>query len=119
MKIKIEFEDKIYTYDNEGKNEDCYIEKTTKTFEQTKFKGRVLRNLLEIQGIFEGKQEDTFTIGDYDLMCEFLVNTFDNQFTTDDLLDGLETHEIMGCFGQVAEEIMKKTNDKMGKIAKK
>lgn len=118
MKIKIEFEDKIYTQDEE-KNEVCHTEKTIKTFEQTKFKGRVLRNLLEIQGVFDGKQEDTFTIEDYDLMCEFLVNTFDNQFTTDDLLDGLETHEIMGYFTQVAEEVMKKTNDKMGKLAKK
>jgi len=91
-----------------------------KTFEQTKFKGRVLRNLLEIQELFEEREKTgEFKVSDLDLMTEFLVNTFDNQFTTDDLLDNLETHEIMEHFRQVAQETMKKSNDKMGKLAKK
>lgn len=91
-----------------------------KIFEQTKFKGRVLRNFLEIEEIFEEREKTgEFKASDLDLMTEFLVNTFDNQFTTDDLLDNLETHEIIEYFRQVAQETMKKTNDKMGKLAKK
>lgn len=91
-----------------------------KNFEQTKFKGRILRNLLEIQNILEEREEaQEFKVEDLDIMCEFIVNTFDNQFTTDDILDNLEFHEIIVFFKQIAEEIMKKTNGKMGKLAKK
>lgn len=96
------------------------IKMENKTHEQTKFKGRVLRNLLEIQGLLEARQEDeAFKVEDLDIMCEFLVNVFDNQFTTDDLLDNLEFYEIISYFRQVTEEIMKKTNDKMSKLGKK
>lgn len=91
-----------------------------KTFEQTKFRGRTLRNLLEIQGQLEVKQEEgTFKAEDLDMMCEFLVNVFDNQFTSDDVLDNLEFFEIIQYFKQVAEEIMKRTNSKMGALTKK
>lgn len=90
------------------------------TYEQTKFKGRILRNLLEIQDTLEQRQEENvYKKEDLDLMCEFLVNTFDSKFTSDDLLDNLEFYEIIGYFRQVAEEIMKKTNNKMGKLVKK
>ena len=91
-----------------------------KTYEQLHFRGRALRNLLEIQGILEERQdENTFKVEDLDMITEFLANVFDGQFTSDDLLDNLEFYEIIGYFRQVAEEIMKKTNDKMGKLAKK
>jgi hypothetical protein len=96
------------------------IKLDNKNFEQTKFKGRALRNLLEIQDELESKQEEgAFKKEDLDIMCEFIVNVFDNQFTSDDLLDELEFHEIIQYFRQIAEEIMKKTNDKMGKLIKK
>lgn len=91
-----------------------------KTYEKLRFKGRVTRNLLEIQGILSDKESrGEFTTEDLDMMCEFLVNVFENEFTTDDLLDGLEFHEIIAYFRQVAQEIMKKTNDKMEALAKK
>lgn len=91
-----------------------------KTYEQTKFRGRALRNLLEIQDILQNRQEEgNFKVEDLDLMCEFVVNVFDNKFTTDDLLDNLEFHEIISYFKQVAEEIKKKTNSKMEQLGKK
>jgi len=90
-----------------------------KSYEQTKFKGRALRNLLEIQNILEEREEESFKVDDLDIMCEFIANVFDNQFTSDDLLDNLEFHEIMECFKKIAEEIMKKTNNKMEKLGKK
>jgi len=89
-------------------------------YEQLKFKGRILRNLLEIQDrLTEQAANDSFTTKDLDVMCEFLVDTFDNQFTSDDLLDNLEFAEIVEYFRQIASEIMKKTNTKMEKLAKK
>lgn len=91
-----------------------------KTFEQLHFKGRALRNMLEIQGLLEAREEEqSFKIEDLDMITEFLVNVFDGQFTSDDLLDNLEFYEIVGYFRQVAQEIMKKTNDKIGKVIKK
>lgn len=89
-----------------------------KTFEQLKFKGRIVRNLLEIEEQLEAKN-GRFDKNDLDVICEFLANTFDGSFSSDDLLDELEFPEIIGYFRQVQQEVAKKTNKKMSELAKK
>lgn len=96
------------------------IKLENKTYEQTKFKGRKVRNLLEVQSVLENKEsEGNFKAEDIDLITEFIANCFENEFTSDNLLDSLEYYEILMIFHQIAEEISKRTNDKMGKLAKK
>lgn len=41
-----------------------------------------------------------------DMMIGFLVNIFDNQFTEDELLDGLALNELQPTFMKVVESIM-------------
>ncbi|HBJ2613335.1 TPA: hypothetical protein LA742_001796 [Clostridium botulinum] len=89
-----------------------------KTYEQTKFKGRISRNLLEIQQHLEEVGED-FKASDLDLLCEFIANVFDNKFTTDDLLDEFEFADIILTFRKIADEINKKTSKKFEQLAKK
>lgn len=91
-----------------------------KTYTQNKFKGRITRNLLEIQAVLSNKQtEGEFSLEDFDLINEFITSVFDNEFSTDDLLDELDFADILTIFKNIQEEISKKTNDKMSKLAKK
>lgn len=89
-----------------------------KTYEQNKFKGRITRNLLEIQEHMEKVEED-FKASDLDLMCEFIANVFDNKFTTDDLLDEFEFGDIVLIFRKISDEISKRTSKKFEQLAKK
>ncbi|WP_251861971.1 hypothetical protein [Clostridium sp. Marseille-Q2269] len=89
-----------------------------KTYEQTKFKGRITRNLLEIQQHLEEVGEN-FKASDLDLLCQFIVNVFDNEFTTDDLLDEFEYSDIILTFRKITDEINKKTKKKFEQLAKK
>jgi len=75
-----------------------------KTYEQTKFKGRLTRKALEMQDLLNG---DKFTTKEFDAIMTFLCDAFDNKFTSDDLLDELETTEIMADFAYVCEEVGK------------
>ncbi|MBK1809138.1 hypothetical protein JHL18_00550 [Clostridium sp. YIM B02505] len=91
-----------------------------KTYEQLKFKGRVMRNLLVIQQDFELKQQDNeFGAEDLDVMCEFIANAFGGQFTSDDVLDELEYAEIIEAFRNISSELSKKANAQMKKFEKK
>lgn len=75
-----------------------------KTYEQTKFKGRLTRKALEMQEILNG---ETFTTKEYDAIITFLVDSFGNKFTSDDVLDEMENIEIMSAFNYVCEEVGK------------
>lgn len=96
------------------------IKLDNKVYEKTKFMASKARNLLEITSVLENREkEGVFKVEDFDLITEFIVNCFENEFTSDDLLNFLEYSEIQSIFYQIAEQIYKKTNDKMGKLAKK
>lgn len=75
-----------------------------KTYEQTKFKGRLTRKAFEMQEILNGA---TFTTKEYDAIITFLCDAFDNKFTSDDVLDELENIEIMKDFNYVCDEVGK------------
>jgi hypothetical protein len=106
MKIKIGFD-----------NEDG-IEKI-KVFESLKLKGRALRRYLEVQDVLEdADRAGTFNTSHFDLMMEFIVECFGNQFTTDELLDGVDIEDIYLHYRNLSKEIQEKTTKKMKNISK-
>ncbi|MDF1510825.1 tail tube protein [Bacillus phage vB_Bacillus_1020A] len=63
------------------------VDGENKTFAVPFVKGRILRRALKLNKLLEGKtQLDDETI---DNLAEFVCEVFENQFTVDELLDGL------------------------------
>jgi len=80
------------------------IDKQDKTFTNDFVKARIFRNALKMNEEMS-KEGDEITVETFDKMMGFVVNVFDNQFTVDDLWDGLEggnfQDEIMRVFNNV------------------
>lgn len=83
-----------------------------KTYEQLKIKGRLVRKSLELQEILNGKE---FGTKEYDTIISFIVDTYDKQFTTDDVLDELSYKEIQKSYldicNEIGEEMSKGVNE--------
>ncbi|AJK89349.1 MAG: hypothetical protein M3043_00180 [Lysinibacillus fusiformis] len=80
------------------------IDKKEKTFTNDFVKARVFRNALKMNEKMR-KEGNEITVETFDEMINFVVNVFDNQFTVDDVWDGLEAgllqSEIMRVFNSV------------------
>lgn len=80
------------------------IDGQDKTFSNDFVKARVFRNALKMNE--KMREEGTeVSVETFDEMIGFVVNVFDNQFTVDDVWDGLEAgllqDEIMRVFNNV------------------
>ncbi|SPU37919.1 phage-like protein [Lysinibacillus capsici] len=80
------------------------IDGQDKTFTNVFVKARVFRNALKMNE--KMREEGTeVSVETFDEMIGFVVNVFDNQFTVDDVWDGLEAgllqNEIMRVFNSV------------------
>lgn len=100
------------------------IEKESKlekaSFSTVRMRGRALKRMLEIQDIMkEAEEAEVFTQEHYDLMCEFICELFGNQFTVDELLDGMDLEDIYPTFIELTEEVGKKTMKKVENLIKK
>ncbi|WKT75577.1 phage tail assembly chaperone G [Lysinibacillus fusiformis] len=80
------------------------IDGQEKTFTNDFVKARVFRNALKMNEKMriEGNE---ISVDTFDEMINFIVNVFDNQFTVDDIWDGIEAgmlqSEIMRVFDSV------------------
>lgn len=91
-----------------------------KEFSTTRMRGRALKRMLEIQDVMSrASEEGIFTEEHYDLMCEFICEMFSNQFTVDELLDGVDLMDIYPTFIKLSEEVGNKTMKKMENLIKK
>ena len=91
-----------------------------KEFSTGRMRGRALKRMLEITDIMEQAGEaGAFTYEHYELMCQFICEMFDNKFSVDDLLDGMDLEEIYPVFTQLTTEIGNKTMKKMENLIKK
>ena len=61
---------------------------------------------------------ENFTEEHYILMCEYICEAFGNQFTTDELMDGLYQDQIFSTFQEVVQEVTDRINGKMVNVAK-
>ncbi|MDP4144162.1 MAG: hypothetical protein Q8936_06700 [Bacillota bacterium] len=88
-----------------------------KTFEQTKIKGRAIRKFLEVKENLDTKEKD-FGTKEFDTIVNFIVDTFGNKFTSDDLLDELDASEIFKVFYDVCDDIGKQMSSKVNEFEK-
>lgn len=119
MNIKLDIEKEITSIDKNG-NEIKEYKVVQEKFSTIRMRGRALKRMLEIQDIMEDAQaNDSFTSEHYDLMCEFICEMFGNEFTVDELLDGMDLQDIYPTFSELAEHIGNKTMKKMTNLIKK
>ena len=80
------------------------IENKEKTFTNDFVKARVFRNALKMNEKMR-EEGNEISVAAFDEMIGFVVNVFDNQFSVDDVWDGLEAGglqtEIMRVFNNV------------------
>lgn len=88
-----------------------------KIYEQTKIKGRLVRKSLEVQDMLEEKGRK-FGAKEYDEIISFIVDTFERKFTSDDVLDELESKEIMSVFYDICTEIGGNMGNSVDKLEK-
>ena len=81
------------------------IDGQEKTFTNDFVKARVFRNAMKMNEKMreEGAQVSTET---FDEMIGFVVNVFDNQFTVDDVWDGLEAGVLQGEIMRVFNSVL-------------
>lgn len=79
------------------------INKEEKTFTNEFIKARVFRNALKMNEKMRNEGNE-ISVETFDEMIGFVVNVFDNQFTVDDVWDGLEA-------GKLNDEIMRVFNN--------
>jgi len=79
------------------------IDGDNKTFINDFVKARVFRNALKMNERMR-KEGNEISVETFDEMISFVVNVFDNQFTIDDVWDGLEA-------GKLQDEIMRVFNN--------
>lgn len=91
-----------------------------KEFSTIRMRGRALKRMLEVQDVMqEAEEENVFTESHFDLMCEFICEMFGNQFTADQLVDGVDLEEIYPIARKLCEEIGNKTMKNIDKLVKK
>ncbi|MDM5230173.1 phage tail assembly chaperone G [Lysinibacillus pakistanensis] len=79
------------------------IDGQEKIFSNDFVKARVFRNALKMNEKMR-KEGNEISVETFDEMISFVVHVFDNQFTIDDVWDGLEA-------GKLQEEIMRVFNN--------
>lgn len=88
-----------------------------KTYEQTKILGRLVRKSLEVQDMLEEK-ERKFGAKEYDEIISFIVDTYERKFTSDDVLDCLESKQIMDAFYEICSEVGGNMGNSVDKLEK-
>jgi len=81
------------------------IDGQEKTFTNDFVKARVFRNALKMNEKMriEGNE---ISVETFDEMINFIVNVFDNQFTVDDIWDGIEAGMIQGEIMRVFNSVI-------------
>lgn len=76
-----------------------------KTFINDFVKARVFRNALKMNEKMREEGND-ISVSTFDEMIEFVVTVFDNQFTVDDVWDGLEAGNLQGEIMRVFNNVL-------------
>lgn len=80
------------------------IDEQDRTFTNDFVKARIFRNALKINEKMRNEGAD-INVSTFDELIEFVVSVFNNQFTVDDVWDGIEanklTDELMRIFNGV------------------
>lgn len=90
----------------------------TKVYHSVRPRGRAMQRTLSISKEI-GEAGDNFSEKHYVLMCEYICEAFGNQFTVDELMDGLYQDQIFSTFQEVVQEVTDRVNGKIVNVAKK
>lgn len=98
------------------------IDGKEKTFEQKFVSGRMLRKTIELDGGFEKLKDEASTINekgekeynddrydrlkDLELTSEYIAEAFNNQFTADEFMDGVEAHKMIAEYVRIRTEVL-------------
>ncbi|WP_067924881.1 phage tail assembly chaperone G [Alicyclobacillus shizuokensis] len=66
-----------------------------KTYTVPFVKARMLRRALELAERLQGRDDNSITLDELDMMADFVVELFNGQFTRDDLYEGLPANELV------------------------
>lgn len=88
------------------------------TYKLGDIKGSVFRKFLVTRDILiEAEKTGDFSVEMFDNLVDFVVSAFGNQFTADELLDSMNIVDINILSLEIQNEIAKKTENKMKKLA--
>lgn len=105
----------IKTEINKETGEEKVIE--SKTFNSIRPRGRAFQRTLKIADIIQ-KAGENFNDSHYELMCEYICTAFGDQFTVDELLDGMYQEDIFPTFEETLKNVTKRVENKMLNVAK-
>lgn len=88
------------------KNKEGIDELVTKTYPYPIFvKGSITKQAIDLGAKLEGAESD-ISSDIVDDMADFVVNVYGDQFDRDELIDGLQAHEVMNKLGDVLSFVM-------------
>lgn len=68
-------------------------------------KGSITKQAIDLGAELEGI-ETNISSGVVDKMADFVVNVYGNQFEREELIDGIQAHELMPRLSRVLQEVM-------------
>lgn len=80
-------------------------------------KGSITKQAIDLGAELEGIEEN-ISSDVVDKMADFVVNVYGNQFDRDELIDGIQAHQLMPRLSRVLQEVMGSTDDSSGKQEK-
>ena len=86
-----------------------------KTFMATEIKGRMIRKAVEFTK-FKDADETAINVETLDEMVNFVVEVFGNQFTLDDVYDGIEVENIVPEMMRCIQEVVKRFSSKINSL---
>ncbi len=89
------------------------IKLNDKTYTTKVIKARMVRKSIELT---EGVSLDKMTTKDLDKMVDFIVEVFDNQFTSDDIYDGLCAKDLIPTISSTIQAVVNGINDEFNGV---
>lgn len=90
----------------------------TNTYKLGDVSGSAYRKFLVVKDrTIEAIETGKYTVETYDETIDYIVSAFNNQFTANELLDSMFVQDIFLLVLQIDEEIGKKVENKMKKLA--
>lgn len=84
-------------------------EKITKSktyFSKKRLRGSDLQRTLSAEKkISDSMKEEGFTEGNTNTICEYICDYFGNQFTAEELLDGIYLEDLLVIYNKISQEV--------------
>lgn len=92
------------------------IKLNDKTYKTKVIKAKIVRKSIEIS---ETVNLDKLSTSDLDRLVEFIVEVFDNQFTVDDIYEGLDAKDLVPSLLKAMGEVNGGIEEEFSKVPEK